>query len=503
MEREKSSSEATSDRVQSPSERLVYAVLYNDHDLAKTILSENVDVNKSVDLTYDADKARSAHGGEELRGICPHIGDFEGTAVKAAICYCSFALTEVLLRFDADIAASSDDFSDVGFILNPARVGRLALVKVLYEQSKSQKDCQESFYLPQLREAVKFGHLDVVTFFLEHDLDLNAQSETGMLPLQVASSTGARPEIVKALLDAGADVNAQEAQRGTALQAAVSMKRFEMVELLLRAGADPDLCDINGNPALHTAAYSGQEDIIKLLVDHGADVNIKGPGTRFDNPLEGAAIGKDFGALSLLLDLGGEVEPDTSRSRDTQTTLLHRVVEHGDIALVRKLCDHGANVFVNAQDGDGETPLHYAVRYAKSGTDVEIAKYLLDEGALPDIPDFVNVSPLQLALKKGLPEIMTLLYSKSNGDLGTTSALRLRQLSPHGTHTNIEIVGGDEPRLIFQDQSLLPELRQASSRSLGTWNESDADAIDFFRLAEGQKRALYVWVIDHWRGYLY
>ena len=490
MEPEKCSSEGTSDRVQSPEEKLVYAILYNDYDLAETILSGGVDANKSVDLSYDADKARTAHGGEELRGICPHIGDFEGTAVKAAISYCSATLTELLLRFDADIAAASDDFSDVGFILNPARVGRLELVKILYERSQKQEDCEESFYLPQLREAVKYGYLDVVTFFLEHKLDINAQSETGMLPLLVASSIGARTEIVKALLDAGAEINAQETLRGTALQVAVSMGRLEMMELLLRAGADPDLCDVNRNPALHTAAYSGREDIIKLLVDHGADVNIKAPGTRFDNALEGAAIGKNFGALSLLLDLGGEVETDTSRSRDTQTTLLHRVVEHGDIDLVRKLCDHGANVFLDAQDGDGETPLHYAVRYATSGTDVEIAEYLLEEGASPDIPDFVNVSPLQLALKKGLPEFMTLLYSKSNGDLGTTSALHLRQLSPHGAHTNIEIVGGDEPRLIFRDQNLLPELRQTSSRSLGTWNKSDGDAIDFFRLAEGQKRAL-------------
>jgi ankyrin repeat protein len=59
-------------------------------------------------------------------------------------------------------------------------------------------------------------------------------------PLMWAVDAG-HIEIVRALIDAGSDVNARDEARigNTALHFAVEKERAEMVELLLRAGADP------------------------------------------------------------------------------------------------------------------------------------------------------------------------------------------------------------------------------------------------------------------------
>jgi ankyrin repeat protein len=54
--------------------------------------------------------------------------------------------------------------------------------------------------------------------------------------LQAASAKGYR-QVVKMLLDKGADVNAQDGEYGNALQAALAFGHEQVVEMLLNAGA--------------------------------------------------------------------------------------------------------------------------------------------------------------------------------------------------------------------------------------------------------------------------
>ena len=101
-------------------------------------------------------------------------------------------------------------------------------------------------------------------------------------PLHHAKS----PEMVRVLLDAGLDVN----ERGnmTPLISAVYRHKPEVVKALLKNGADINLCDSYGNTALHFAiqelrhghCMTGDKEqdckaIVDILVKNGADTTIK------------------------------------------------------------------------------------------------------------------------------------------------------------------------------------------------------------------------------------
>ncbi|KAJ4858728.1 ankyrin repeats (many copies) domain-containing protein [Trichoderma breve] len=75
--------------------------------------------------------------------------------------------------------------------------------------------------------------------------------------------------VARALLERGADVNAQHEKYGTALEAACAWN-FKLVELLLEHGADVQLQNC---AAWYEAARSGGIFSLRLLLEHGTDVN--------------------------------------------------------------------------------------------------------------------------------------------------------------------------------------------------------------------------------------
>lgn len=79
--------------------------------------------------------------------------------------------------------------------------------------------------------------------------DPNALDPTfGVSAIEFAADFG-RTEAIRAILDAGGDVNARSKDRGSALLGAAFFGRPDCVRLLLEAGADPRIVDKNGtNP---------------------------------------------------------------------------------------------------------------------------------------------------------------------------------------------------------------------------------------------------------------
>jgi len=82
-------------------------------------------------------------------------------------------------------------------------------------------------------------------------------------------------EKVRALLDAGANVNARNNYGETALMRTALNGHAEVAALLIDAGADVDAKDDYGGTALMWAAWRGNAEEVKLLIDAGADVDAK------------------------------------------------------------------------------------------------------------------------------------------------------------------------------------------------------------------------------------
>jgi ankyrin repeat protein len=78
------------------------------------------------------------------------------------------------------------------------------------------------------------------------------------------------PETVRALIDAGADVNAQTMHGETALMYAAYRGHADLVTILLNAGAYPDFKNMNGETALIIGRKRNHPDIVALLEGSGA-----------------------------------------------------------------------------------------------------------------------------------------------------------------------------------------------------------------------------------------
>jgi ankyrin repeat protein len=98
----------------------------------------------------------------------------------------------------------------------------------------------------------------------------------GFYPLGLAAYFG-HPTIVEFLLKNGADVKlaARNAQKVTALHAGASRGGAEIVKLLLEAGADPNVKQERGFVPLHSAAANGNAAVVELLLKHGAHPDAK------------------------------------------------------------------------------------------------------------------------------------------------------------------------------------------------------------------------------------
>lgn len=83
-------------------------------------------------------------------------------------------------------------------------------------------------------------------------------------------------EAVKQHMEAGTDINQKEAMSGsTPLMSAVTFNKPEIVKALIDAHADLSIKNNDGATALHTAAFFGRIEIVQMLIDAKADKTIK------------------------------------------------------------------------------------------------------------------------------------------------------------------------------------------------------------------------------------
>ena len=96
------------------------------------------------------------------------------------------------------------------------------------------------------------------------------------LPLLTSAVYKNRPDIVKILLNKGANINKAGPTHGdTALIVAARWGRTDMVKYLILRGANVNAQDVKGKTALMTAIKNGHIEIVEVLIRAGANLNVK------------------------------------------------------------------------------------------------------------------------------------------------------------------------------------------------------------------------------------
>jgi len=122
-------------------------------------------------------------------------------------------------------------------------------------------------------EAAVLGKIDRIQEILKTSpARATEYAPDGFTPVALASFFG-QPAAVKALIAAGADVNAaaKNALKVAALHAAVAGRNMEVIKAVLAAGADPNAQQQAGFRPMHEAGTNANRALAELLLAHGGD----------------------------------------------------------------------------------------------------------------------------------------------------------------------------------------------------------------------------------------
>lgn len=242
-----------------------------------------------------------------------------------------------------------------------------------------------------LYEAIQRRDVQQVRNLLLSGADVNDHDDDiymGSTLFNIATSTK-NEEIVKLLILSGADVNLKNQLQQTPLQYAVAYKcEPDMIKMLIDTGADFNDCkDSNNESLLHLASRTNNLKLIRCLISNEANVNEKNSDGQ--TALHVAAIEnkKDshFSAIEVLLRVGANVN---AQDKIKNRTALHYSVNYANFKSVQLLLSFKANV--NLTDLQEETPVFEAV----ASQNVEVLQLLIDHGSIIDHENRFNHTPL-------------------------------------------------------------------------------------------------------------
>ena len=230
---------------------------------------------------------------------------------------------------------------------------------------------------------------------------------TNMTPEQI---TWSELDAVKAMLNNGmavnADINGSNGLKSTPLHLAARGGNVEVVKYLLEQGANLQGLDNNKATPLITAAESGKVEIVKLLLEKGADPNAKNvvgrTGLHVTNNVEVARLLVQAGAKVTETEMGGD-------------TPLFKAIFFGNNDLVKFYLDNGAKITDLGNSKRGVLSL--AVMFNRGQQTLDLLQYLLDKGADINQQDILQMTPLAYAVQRGSVEVVKILLTAHGVDL--------------------------------------------------------------------------------------
>ena len=295
-----------------------------------------------------------------------------------------------------------------------------------------QLDDLEAVWFPQdgdedndtaLMKAAGQGHLEVVRFLVEQGADPNILNTQGQSALMFAAA-GGHFAVVIFLLDSGGYAIEMrkhnplsyryELGPKTSLMWAAYNGHLDVVNLLIEyAKAIDDNFRYNPDASLTWAAYRGHLDVIRLLL---AEYWYLSPPSGW--PLLLAAYGGQLEAVRFLLEKGGDIHARTAEWLPIKTPLgsvyfqeiggnaLMLAIDQGHAEVVRLLLEHWMWEYsADGRDDYGTT----ALMYAAAADDLDMARLLLENGAPINAQTDVGTTALMYAAAFGHVEMARFL----------------------------------------------------------------------------------------------
>ena len=166
-----------------------------------------------------------------------------------------------------------------------------------------------------------------VELVLNEDIDINIPAKCNRTPLLWASPSSSS-QVIKTLVDLGADVNVQRTDDKFApLSLAANWNNYMATNILLQYGADANTQDENRYTPLHCSARKGNFSVSKLLIESGCKVNMRG--YKDITPLYLAAEKRHDHVVKLLLKSHADVNMQYKQNPKDERIYLVRGKDRG------------------------------------------------------------------------------------------------------------------------------------------------------------------------------
>lgn len=231
-----------------------------------------------------------------------------------------------------------------------------------------------------LHDASASGDIEQVKALIAAGAHVDAKDDRERSALHRAAHTG-HVEVAKLLIEHGANVNAEDNLKRTPLEHAAVASRTHVVKLLLEKGANPNARNESGDTPLQVAVFSARADTVAALIDGGADVTLRDEDGL--TPMYAAIISPVPGRREI-------VELIAATGKEPST--IHLAAYLGDLDKVRAFLTEGVGVDEKGA-GDG-TGLHYA----SAGGQAEVMAFLLAQGADVNAKAMDDLTPLHAAV---------------------------------------------------------------------------------------------------------